>query len=110
VQQRNTNNARHLNEEQLQPQQALDPTTRTEKNNRETTEGNTGVMTNGASWDPYLILGVEALSKWYYAALPGVRLVEDLVRYVNSVLGPQYLARIGFGGNSLTKLLRGVRR
>jgi len=26
------------------------------------------------------------------------------------VLGPQYLARIGFGGNSLTKLLRGVRR
>jgi hypothetical protein len=35
--------ARHLNEEQLQPQQALDPTTRTEKNNRETTEGNTGV-------------------------------------------------------------------
>jgi glycosyltransferase involved in cell wall biosynthesis len=62
-----------------------------------------------ASWDPYLILGVEALSKWYYAALPGVRPVEDLVRYVNSVLGPQYLARIGFGDNSLTKLLRGVR-
>jgi hypothetical protein len=38
-----TNHPRHLNEEQPQPQQALDPTTRTEENNRETTKNNTGV-------------------------------------------------------------------
>jgi hypothetical protein len=43
VQQRNTNNARHLNEEQLQPQQTPNTTTRTEENNRETTEGSTNV-------------------------------------------------------------------
>jgi len=63
-----------------------------------------------ATWDPYLLLGVEVLSKWYYALLPSVRPVEELVNYVNSILGPQYLHKVGFGGGSLLKLLRGVKR
>jgi hypothetical protein len=52
VQQRNTNNARHLNEEQLQPQQALNPTTRTKNNDRKTTEGSAGVRTDKESQEP----------------------------------------------------------
>nr|MCG2867756.1 hypothetical protein [Vulcanisaeta sp.] len=63
-----------------------------------------------ATWDPYLLLGVEVLSKWYYALLPSVRPVEELVNYVNSILGLQYLHKVGFGGGSLLKLLRGVKR
>jgi hypothetical protein len=52
VQQRNTNNARHLDEEQLQPQQALNPTTRTETNHGETTENNAGVRTDKETQEP----------------------------------------------------------
>jgi hypothetical protein len=37
------NNARNTREKRVQPQQALDPTTRAEENNGETTEGSAGV-------------------------------------------------------------------
>jgi len=38
-----TNHPRNTNEEQLQPQQTPNPTTRTKENNIETTEGSTNV-------------------------------------------------------------------
>ncbi|MFB6470933.1 MAG: hypothetical protein TU36_006865 [Vulcanisaeta sp. AZ3] len=61
-----------------------------------------------ARWDPYEILGVEALFKWYYALVPGVKPIEELVGYVSDTLGSQYLYKVGFNDKALSKLLRGM--
>ena len=63
-----------------------------------------------ARWDPYVIMGIEASAKWYYALMPGVKPVEDLVRLMRNSLGPNYLTRLGLAEDALARLFRNIRR
>jgi len=56
-----------------------------------------------ATWDPYEILGIETLSKWYYALLPAVRPVEELIKLASNILS-NYLISV-FGTTSPYRLL-----
>ncbi|WP_460172695.1 P-loop NTPase family protein [Vulcanisaeta sp. JCM 14467] len=61
-------------------------------------------------WDPYAIIGIEVSGKWYYALMPFVRPIEDLVSMAHQMLGPTYLFKLGLADNALTRLLKAVRR
>ena len=55
------------------------------------------------AWDPYEILGIEVLGKWYYALVPAVRPVEELIKLINNILN-NYLLNV-FGTTSPYRLL-----
>ena len=55
------------------------------------------------TWDPYEILGIETLNKWYYALVPAARPVEELVKLISNILN-NYLLNV-FGTTSPYGLL-----
>ena len=81
-------------------------------NNEQHTRASRQFTVNGVKaklvsyWDPYAIIGIEAVGKWYYGAVPFTRPIEDLVKLLRNALGTTYVYKLGFANGNLEKLLR----